>query len=171
MFESTTRLRKDVSEMLDALRELAAGRYAAVFDAKEVVAESPSRSDEGEWALRRVLQSHAEPLLRVPRALESGEAVADVFADFGDEEFLLAVVNGKLGVLVACADAAKLEADSERLLPALVDRLLRLENRWRVDDRGRGLFWGSPRLDTVVIPRPQADAEGANPRPGGDSNG
>jgi len=140
--------------MLDALRELAAGRYAAVFDAKQVVAESPSRTDEGEWTLRRLLQSQAGPLLQVPRALESGEPIADVFADFGDEEFLLTVVNCKLGVLVACADAAKLREDAARLLPALVDRLLRLENRWRVDERGRGLFWGSPRLDTVVIPRP-----------------
>jgi hypothetical protein len=154
MFESASRLRKDVSEMLDSLRELAAGRYAAVFDAKEVVAESPSRTEEGEWTLRRVLQSQAGPLLRVPRALESGEPIPDLFADFGDEEFLLAVVNGKLGVLVACADAAKLREDAARLLPALVDRLLRLEDRWRVDERGRGLFWGSPRLDTVVIPRP-----------------
>ena len=77
-----------------------------------------------------------------------------MFADYGDEEFLLAVVNGKLGVLVACADATKLKDDSERLLPALFDRLLRLDDRYRLDEKGRGLFWGSPRLDTVVIPRP-----------------
>lgn len=157
MFESASRLRRDVSEMLDALRALGAGRYAAVFDAREVVAESPERTDEGEWTLRQVLQTQAEPLLRVPRALEGGEEVADVFADFGDEEFLLAVVNGKVGVLVACQDATKLRADSAQLLPALVDRLLRLEDRWRLDERGRGLFFGSPRLDTVVIPRPAAE--------------
>jgi hypothetical protein len=157
MFESATRLRRDVSEMLDALRALGGGRYAAVFDAREVVAESPSQANEGEWALRRVLQSHAEPLLRVPRALESGEPIEDVFSDYAEEEFLLAVVNGKLGVLVACPDASKLRTESAQLLPVLVDRLLRLEDRWRVDDRGRGLFFGSPRLDTVVIPRPGSD--------------
>ena len=31
MFESASRLRRDVSEMLDALRELGESRYAAVF--------------------------------------------------------------------------------------------------------------------------------------------
>ena len=140
--------------MLGALRELAESRFAAVFDATAVVAESPAETAEGQWALRRLLQSKAEELLHLPRALQSGEEVADLFADYGDEEFLLAVVNGKLGVLVACADATKLKDDSERLLPALFDRLLRLDDRYRLDEKGRGLFWGSPRLDTVVIPRP-----------------
>jgi hypothetical protein len=143
--------------MLGALRELGESRYAAVFDATAVVAESPAETAEGQWALRRLLQSKAEELLRLPRALQSGEEVADLFADYGDEEFLLAVVNGKLGVLVACADATKLKDDSERLLPALFDRLLRLDDRYRLDEKGRGLFWGSPRLDTVVIPRPAAE--------------
>jgi hypothetical protein len=143
--------------MLGALRELAESRFAAVFDATAVVAESPAETAEGQWALRRLLQSKAEELLRLPRALQSGEEVADLFADYGDEEFLLAVVNGKLGVLVACADATKLKDDSERLLPALFDRLLRLDDRYRLDEKGRGLFWGSPRLDTVVIPRPAAE--------------
>jgi len=143
--------------MLGALRELAESRFAAVFDATAVVAESPAETAEGQWALRRLLQSKAEELLHLPRALQSGEEVADLFADYGDEEFLLAVVNGKLGVLVACADATKLKDDSERLLPALFDRLLRLDDRYRLDEKGRGLFWGSPRLDTVVIPRPAAE--------------
>jgi len=157
MFESASRLRRDVSEMLDALRELAESRYAAVFDATAVVAESPAETAEGQWALRRLLQSQAEALLRLPRALSDGDEIADLFADYGDEEFLLAVVNGKLGVLVACADPTRLKADSERLLPALVDRLLRLDDRYRLDEKGRGLFWGSPRLDTVVIPRPASE--------------
>jgi hypothetical protein len=67
------------------------------------------------------------------------------------------VLNGRVGVLVACADAARLEAEAGRLLKTLADRLLRLNGSWRLDERGRGLFFGSPRLDTVVIPRP-ADA-------------
>jgi hypothetical protein len=144
--------------MLDALRELGESPYAAVFDATSVVAESPAETAEGQWALRQLLQSQKEALLRLPRELQAGEEIKDLFADFGDEEFLLAVVNGKLGVLVACADAARLKDDSERLLPALVDRLLRLDGRYRLDERGRGLFFGSPRLDTVVIPRPDREA-------------
>ena len=158
MFESATRLRKDVTEMLDALRALGSSRYAAVFDAAEVIAESPSEANEGEWALRRLLQgATAETLLRVPRALASGEPLDDLFSEFGDEEFLLAVVNGKLGLLVACPDAARLKAEAAGLLPTLFDRLLRLDDRYRLDERGRGLFWGSPRLDTVVIPRPASE--------------
>ncbi len=68
-------------------------------------------------------------------------------------------MNGKLGVIVACADAERLKADSERLLPVLFDRLLRLDGRYRLDEQGRGLFFGSPRLDTVVIPRPASEPE------------
>jgi hypothetical protein len=157
MFESATRLRKDVSEMLDAIRALGSARYAAVFDSGQVLAESPTEANEGEWALRRLLQASAEALLRLPRKLEGGEPLEDLFSDFGDEEFLLAVVNGKLGLLVACPDAAGLKAESARLLPALFDRLLRLDDRYRLDERGRGLFFGSPRLDTVVIPRPGSE--------------
>jgi hypothetical protein len=157
VFESSSRLRQDIVGMLDSLRAIGAGRYAAVFDERVVVAESPTQASEGEWALRRVLQSQAKALLRLPRALENGEAIEDLFADYGNEEFLLAVVNGRLGVLVACADASKLKSESARLIPVLVDRLLRLDGRYRLDDSGRGLFFGSPRLDTVVIPRPESD--------------
>jgi hypothetical protein len=154
MFESSDKLRRDVSEMLDALRGLGAGRYAAVFDAKAVVAESPDETSEAEWPLRRLLQSRAEALLRLPAALHAGDEMGDPFDEWTDDEFLLAVVNGKVGVLVACSDAAQLEKGAQRLLRALFDRLLRLDAGWRVDDKGRGLFFGSPRLDTVVIPRP-----------------
>jgi hypothetical protein len=154
MFESAERLRRDVAEMLEALRGLGASRYAAVFDAKAVIAESPDETSEGEWVFRRMLQSQAESLLRLPAALSAGDEMSDLFGDWSDDEFLLAVVNGRVGVLVACADAARLEVASKRLLHALVDRLLRLDPAWRIDEKGRGLFFGSPRLDTVVIPRP-----------------
>jgi len=158
MFESADKLRRDVTEMLDALRGLGASRYAAVFDAKAVVAESPGEKGEDAWALRRMLQSQPESLLRLPAALHGGDEMSDIFSDWTEDEFLLAVVNGRVGVLVACADAARLEADAQRLLRALVDRLLRLDPAWRIDEKGRGLFFGSPRLDTVVIPRPAPPA-------------
>jgi hypothetical protein len=154
MFESSDTLRRDVAGMLEALRELGAGRYAAVFDLKTVVAESPDQTTDAEWALRRLLQSRASALLGVPGALHGGDEMSDPFAEWTEDEFLLAVVNGRVGVLVACPDAARLEADSARLLRALFDRLLRLEPAWRIDEKGRGLFFGSARLDTVVIPRP-----------------
>ena len=154
MLESEAKLRRDVAGMLDSLRELGGGRYAAVFDARAVVAESPDQTSEGEWGLRRLLQSQAGSLLRLPAALQAGDEMSDLFSEWTADAFLLAVVNGKVGLLVACSDAARLEADAERLLHALVDRLLRLNPAWRYDEKGRGLFFGSPRLDTIVIPKP-----------------
>ena len=154
MFESSEKLRGDVFELLESLRALGGGRYAAVFDAKAVVAESPAQGSGDDPVLRRLVRESGAALLRLPAALHSGEEMADVFDAWTRDEFLLAVVNGRVGVLVACAEAARLEAESARLLRALVDRLLRLEPTWRYDERGRGLFFGSPRLDTVVIPRP-----------------
>jgi hypothetical protein len=154
MFESSDKLRRDVSELLEALRALGAGRYAAVFDAKSVIAESPAETSSGERVLRRLIQDRGTALLGLPAALHGGDEVSDLFAEWAADEFLLAVVNGRVGVLVACPHAARLEADAGPLLQALVDRLLRLNGAWRLDERGRGLFFGSPRLDTVVIPRP-----------------
>ena len=30
---------------------------------------------------------------------------------------------------------------------------------WRNDEKGRGIFFGSPRLDTVLIPRPEGEPD------------
>jgi hypothetical protein len=160
MLETSGRLRRDVFELLDSLRALGGSRYAAVFDARALVAESPAEPGPGEERLHRLVRDQSTALLRVPAELQRGGEMADLFDDCTADEFLLAVVNGRVGVLVACADAARLEAESERLLRALVDRLLRLDATWRIDERGRGLFFGSPRLDTVVIPRPTGENEG-----------
>jgi len=160
MFESTTRLREDVSGLLEALRSLAEGRYAVLFDAKGVLMESPTGGEQGEWALRKFVEDHGPSLFRIPAALHGEGELADVFEDWTADEFFLAFVNGKVGVLVACPDAKRVEADSERLVKVLVDRLLRLNPAWRLDEKGRGLFAGRPRLDTVAIGRP------GDPEPG-----
>jgi hypothetical protein len=154
MFESETRLRQDVVDILDSFRGLGEGAFAAVFDARAIVAESAAEDAESAPALRRLLAGEAASLLRLPGALQRGDETSDLFASFEKDEFLLAVVNGKVGLLVACADAERLEQESARLVRALVDRLLRLDPAWRYDEKGRGIFFGSPRLDTVVIPRP-----------------
>jgi hypothetical protein len=161
MFESSERLRRDVSVALETLRALGGGRYAAVFEATSVVAESPAETGAAERALGLLVRAEAAALLRLPAALAAGHEMSDLFAEWTSEEFLLAVVNGRVGVLVACEDAAALEAESARLLRALVDLLLRLDSRFRHDERGRGLFFGRPRLDTVVIPRPAPDGTAA----------
>jgi len=154
MFESTARLREDVHRLLAALRELAEGPYAALFDSKGVLLESPDDAGEGGWRLRRLVQNRAEALFHVPAALHGGEEMSDLFEDLEGDEFFLAFLNGRVGFLVACPDAQRLEDESGKLLKVLADRLLRLNPAWRLDERGRGLFFGSPRLDTVVIGRP-----------------
>ncbi len=154
MFESPKRLQEDVSGLLSALRTLAEGRYAALFDAKGVLMQSPAEDAPGVWALRRVLETQAAALFRIPSALQGGQEIEDVFDEWHAEEFFLAFVNGKVGLMVACPDAKRVEAESGELLNVLVDRLLRLNAAWRLDERGRGLFAGRPRLDTVAIERP-----------------
>jgi hypothetical protein len=154
MFESKAKLQEDVRGLVEALRELGEGYYAALFDPNGVLLESPDDTTEGEWVLRRLVQSHAEALFRLPAALRGSEEMTDVFEDFQDHEFLLAFLNGRVGLLVACPDAKRLEGASGELLKVLADRLLRYNPAWRLDEKGRGLFFGSPRLDTVVIGRP-----------------
>ena len=158
MFESSKRLHEDVDGLLGALRSLAEGRYAALFDAKGVLMESPAGGSAGEWALRRFIETRGPALFRIPAALHGEEAMDDVFEEWRGDEFFLAFVNGKVGVLVACPDARRVESESGKLLKVLVDRLLRLNPGWRLDERGRGLFGGRPRLETVAIgPPDQSD--------------
>jgi hypothetical protein len=154
MFESKARLREDVRALLEALRQLGEGDYAVLFDPKGALLESPDDTNGGEWVLRRLVQAHAEELFRLPAALRADGEMSDLFEDFGDREFFLAFLNLRVGVLVACPDAKGLEDASGKLLKVLADRLLRFNPVWRLDEKGRGLFLGSPRLDTVVIGRP-----------------
>jgi hypothetical protein len=153
MFESKTRLQEDVRALLDALRQQGEGDYAILFDSKGALLESPGDPTGGEWVLRRLVQAHAEELFGLPAALRGEGEVSDLFEHFEQHEFFLALLNGRVGVLVACPDAKRLEDASGKLLKVLADRLLRFNPAWRVDEKGRGLFLGSPRLDTVVIGR------------------
>jgi hypothetical protein len=52
---------------------------------------------------------------------------------------------------VACPDAEDLRQRADRLLPVLADRLLRWNSSFRLDEKGRGLFFGTPKLDVVVV--------------------
>jgi hypothetical protein len=174
MFESKARLQEDVRGLLDALRELGKGRYAVLFDTKGVLLQSP---DEGlppqagmpfGGDLRRLVQARAEALFALPAALrgpdasgdrdQDGKEMPDLFEAWAEDEFFLAFLNGRVGLLVACPDAKRLEGESGRLLEVMVDRLLRFNPAWRLDERHRGLFFGSPRLDKVVIERPDLPA-------------
>ena len=75
---------------------------------------------------------------------------------FGMTEFMRYVhIDPLLSFLTAGFVVQNLSAQGEKLLHALVDRLLRYNSAWRLDEKGRGLFFGSPRLDVVVVGRPQ----------------
>ncbi len=136
--------------LLDALRSLAGGRYAAIFEAKGVLMESPA---EGDLALRQLVETRARALLEIPAALHAGGEMLDQFSDWEQDTFFLAFVNGKAGLLTVCSEVARVEQESGPLLAVLADRLLRLNPAWRLDEKGRGFFAGHPRLDTVVIGR------------------
>jgi hypothetical protein len=102
-------------------------------------------------------------LFEIPATLAAGGEMEDVFAEWesraGDppEEFLLAFVNGRVALLIACPDAERAQGLLTRPLRALVDRLFRLNPAWRLDEKGRGLFLSRPRLDLVVVGRPASE--------------
>jgi hypothetical protein len=161
MFESSDRLAEDVRALLDSIRDLADSRYAAVFDPKGLVFESAEPGPDEPWVLRRFLEQRREALFRIPAALAEGTDLDDVFGEWttrageDEDEFLLAFLNGRVVLVVACPDAEGLKSRIEPPLHALADRLLRYDSAWRLDEKGRGLFFGQPRLDVVVVGRPQ----------------
>jgi len=156
MFESREKLGEEIRRMLGALRGVGEGRYACLLEPKGVLLEDSAPETPAPWDLRRFLETRTETLFAVPAALFSeGEMAEDVFEDWEDDGFLLVFVNGRVAVVVACPDPAGLEKESGRLLKVLVDRLIRYNSAWRADERGRGLFFSRPRLDTIVVEKPE----------------
>jgi hypothetical protein len=159
MFESAQRLREQIEDLLEGIRSGAGGRYACLLEPTRVLFERVAPDWREAWTLRRLVQEHSAALFALPASMASGAPVEDVFADWLDDEFLLAVINGRVALLVACPQA---EALKERVLPplqALADRLFRYEPRYRLDPNGRGFFFGRPRLELVVIGSPPSGQE------------
>ena len=144
---SAERLRDEIRSLLDALRNGAGGRYACVMEPSRVVFESQS---EPQPELSRFLRERGEQLFALPGQLASGAAMDDVFEGWEGDEFFLAVINGRVAVVVACPEAEPLRESAMRPLRALADRLFRYEPSYRLDEKGRGFFFGRPRLDLVV---------------------
>ena len=151
IFESRAALRQGLVEAVDAVRTLGEGRYACVLDAGGIVLESPEPEDGRAFALRQVIEERRAALLSIPQTLADGGDLEDVFAEWHEDEFLLAFLNQRVALVVACPDAEALKADAEALWPVWADRVLRFDERYRIDPKGRGLLFGSPRLDLVVI--------------------
>jgi hypothetical protein len=157
MFESKERLAEDVVGLLAALRGASEGRYACVLDAKGVLFED---GEEDAWVFKQYLDRRSARLFALPGEMAGEGPAEDPFAEWESQpgapadEFLLAFVNGKVAVVLACPDAASAQGGVTRLLRALADRLFRWNPAWRLDEKGRGLFLSRPRLDLVVVGRP-----------------
>lgn len=151
MFESSRRLSAEIVGLLDAVRGLARGRYACVVEPKGIVFESPEPEAREAWSLRRFLEEKCAALFSIPQALAAGTAMDDVFEDWHQDEFFLAFINGRVALVVACPEAEPLRAQAFPLLKVLADRLLRYNETYRLDPQGRGFFFGSPKVDIVVV--------------------
>jgi hypothetical protein len=151
MFDSAERMAKDVITLLEVLREMGEGRYACVFDRRRgVMLETP----EPDPALRAHLEERREELFALPQHMaDETEIGDDFFSGFHQDDFFVAILNGRAAVVVACEAAEMIQVQGEKALSALTDRLLRLEPSWRLDPAGRGLFAGRPRLDIVIAGR------------------
>jgi hypothetical protein len=160
MFESDSRLQADVLGLMDAILGLGDGRYACLVEKGGIILETPEPEDGRATALRHVVESRREAILRLASALAQDQPMEDAFADWPDDEFFVAVLNERVALVVACPDAEVLKAEADRPLHALVDRLLRWKPAYRLDAEGRGIFAGRPRIDVIVAGGHGGDAEG-----------
>ena len=151
IFESRAALRQGLLEAVDAIRTLGEGRYACVLDAGAIVLESPEPGDGRSFALRQLIDDRRAAILAIPQTLADDGPMEDVFTDWQEDEFLLAFLNQRVALVVACPDAEALKESGTELWPVWADRVLRFDERYRIDPKGRGLLFGSPRLDLVVI--------------------
>ena len=150
MFESADRLRNDVLTLMEAILDLGDGRYAALVEKTGVVLDTPEPDDGRATALRKVIDERSPAILKLAQAL-ADETDEDAFADWTEDEFLVAVLNERVALVVACPDAEALRTKVDPPLKALVDRLLRWKPAYRLDPQGRGLFASRPRLDVIVV--------------------
>ena len=151
IFESRPALRAGLLEAVEAIRRLGEGRYACMIDAGGIVVEAPEPPDGRAFALRQLLEERRAAILAIPETLADDTASEDAFAEWHEDEFLLAFLNQRVVLVVACPDAEGLKESAAPLWPVWADRAMRYDERYRIDPKGRGLLFGSPRLDLVVI--------------------
>jgi hypothetical protein len=154
VFESTRRLEEDIESLLSTLREAASARDALLVDRSGILFTSAAEAGAAGWSARRFLEGRLPELFGLPGSLEGSGPAEDVFEGWDDDEILVAFLNGRIALVLLCPDAERARGAVERPFGALADRLLRWRPALRVDERGRGLFFGRPRVDWVVIGRP-----------------
>ena len=153
MFESKEKLASEIEGLLEALRRAGDGRYACLLDSKGVLFEAPEEPAAEIWPIRQMLRDRGDHLFEIPGAMEHETPIEDHFAGFHEDDFFLAFINGRVALVIACPNAEPLQRELMRPLKALADRLFRYDETYRFDDKGGGLFFGSPKLDLVVVGR------------------
>ncbi|MBN2369461.1 MAG: hypothetical protein JXO72_03150 [Vicinamibacteria bacterium] len=140
---------------LTAVRDLSEGRWACLVDSQGIQFEDPLADGIGGdiEALRRLVEQRRGALLAIPRGLDSGDQMADVFEGWNAAELFLVVINERVALVAAVADAEMLRERSRRLIRVLADRLIRYEPLYRMNPQGRGFFFGRPKLDLIVVSR------------------
>lgn len=151
MFEDKDRLEENLLDLMAAIVDMGGGRYACLVERSGIVLEMPEPPDGPLQALRRVIEARASSILGLAGALAADGEMEDAFSGWTDDQFLVAVVNERVALVVACPDAESLEARVDPPLRVLVDRLLRWKAAYRIDAQGRGLFAARPRLDLIVV--------------------
>lgn len=153
MFESAGRLAQDIAALLEAIRVTAAGRYACVMDTNAILFETPEPEGREMTTLRRLLDLNLKAIFDLPAAMAREQAgpEADPFDGWEHDELLLVFLNGRVAIVLACPDAEGCRENIMQALTALVDRLLRYNESYRLSPKGRGLFFGRPKLDFVTI--------------------
>lgn len=153
MFESKEALSRQIQDLLQALLRAAEGRYACLLEPTKLLFEAHDPEGETDWALRRLLEARSAALFAIPQGLAADTPMDDVFEGWEEDDFLLAFVNERVALVIACPDAEGVRDRMLEPLRVLVDRLLRFDETFRVNARGRGLFFGRPKLDLVVAGR------------------
>jgi len=152
MFESRERLADDVHTLLEALRKQSDGRYACVMEPSALLFESPHPDEGGsDSALRAFLERNRAAIFSLPAGMAGQAPMEDAFADWEGDEFLLGFINGRVTVVVACPDAEHARQGAFDVLEVMADRLLRYDAKYRLDEKGRGLFLGRARIDIVAV--------------------
>lgn len=151
MFETRSRLHEDVSVLLGVLRDISEGAYVSLLDRTGVLAESASPDASVVPKLRGVIAERTESIFALPGAMAADGPTEDVFEGFAGLGFLVAILNGRVALVVACADPASARGAIEAPFKALADRLFRINPAWRTDEKGRGIFFSRPRLDWIVV--------------------
>lgn len=152
MFESRDKLKEEIGRVLEGLRAATGARHAAILDPTGVLFESAEPPDDDHAVrLRHFLERRRHDLFAIPAAMGTDASMDDAFDEWGEDEFVLVFVNGRVALVLACAGAGAARDRLARGLNVLVDRLVRWEPRYRMDARGRGFFFGRAKLDVVLV--------------------